>query len=240
MSALTRRILSNDQDVDTSELGEAVLTSGTVEPPLDGAPLHDVLHPIAFDADEVLGAVSFAIWDPYPGDFEPEWWCVAELFMRRDGEWASCWGQHDNSTSPTPFQRPAADGEWVHWHSNGPAPVWEEEPRERFSFFGIAPEGTERLTVRGEDGRERDLRITPWCGAYVGVVAGGTATLTGYDAAGNRLGAYDLGGHAEPPDPGPEPGYRRVLPPPIDEPGGEPILEIPVDAPLPPGWREVE
>jgi hypothetical protein len=55
------------------------------------------------------------------------------------------------------------------------------------------------LTVRGEDGPERDLRITPWCGAYVAVVAGATAKLTGYDAAGRRLGAHDLPGDPFPP-----------------------------------------
>jgi hypothetical protein len=41
----------------------------------------------------------------------------------------------------------------------------EAEPHARLSFFGIAPVGTERLTVR-VDGRERELRITPWNGAY--------------------------------------------------------------------------
>src|SRR5262245_59894040 len=98
MSALTGRILSNDQDVDASELGEAVLAAGTVQPPLDGSPVHDVFHPVAFDADEVLGAVAFATWDPYPGDFEPEWWCVAELFVRHGDAWGSCFGEHDNTT----------------------------------------------------------------------------------------------------------------------------------------------
>jgi hypothetical protein len=94
--------------------------------------------------------------------------------------------------------------------------------------------------VRGEDGRERDLRITPWCGAYVGVVAGATATLTGYGAEGRVLGVEALPGPPQPADPGPQPGYRRVLVPRSDEVGGEPILEIAADAPLPPGWRELE
>jgi hypothetical protein len=220
------------------DLGAAVLIAGTLDPPSHPVPVRDAAYPLAFDAGELLGAVSFATWDPYPGDFEPEWWCVAQLFIRRDGQWHWCGGEHDNTTSATPFQRPA-EGHWIEWHSNGPAPIWDDEPRQRFSFFGIAPEGTARLTVRDEDGRERDLRITPWCGAYVGVVAGATATLTGYDAGGRRLGAYELPGAAEPSEPGIEPGYRRVLPPPSDEVGGEPILVIRADDPLPPGWREV-
>src|SRR4029453_16682051 len=95
----------------------------------------------------------------------------------------------DNPTSTTPFQRPV-EGDWIEWHSNRGGAGWDEEPRARFSFFGIAPSGTERLTVRDANGRERDLRITPWNGAYVAVVAGETATLTGYEASGQFLGAY--------------------------------------------------
>lgn len=218
----------------------AVLALGRVEPPARGTPVRDIAYPVAFDAGELLGAVAFATWDPYPGDFEPEWWCTVELFVRCGGDdWGWCGGEHDNTTSATPFQRPA-DGDWIEWHSNGGVGGWDEEPRARFSFFGIAPAGTERLTVRGEDGRERDLRITPWNGAYVAVVAGETATLSGYDASGQLLGAYDLPGPSEPPEVDIEPGWRQVLPPPSDEIGGEPILVIRDDDPLPPGWREFE
>jgi len=46
---------------------------------------------------------------------------------------------------------------------------------------------------------ERDLRITPWNGAYVAVLAGETATLAGYDASGQFLGASDFPGEAERP-----------------------------------------
>jgi hypothetical protein len=185
--------------MDTTELGLAVLTAEAVHPPPYGPYLHGPVHPIAFDIEGALGAVSFATWDMYPGMLDPaEWWCTVELFVRGDAGWGSCWGQYDNTTTPTPFQRPAADGYWIAWHSNGGADEWDDEPRRRFSFFGVAPTGTERLTVRGEDGRERDLRITPWNGAYVAVVAGATATLTGYDADGRRLGADDLPGPAEP------------------------------------------
>jgi hypothetical protein len=220
-------------------LGAAVLALGTVDPPASGTPVRDVAFPIALDAGELLGAVAFATWNPYPGGFEPQWWCTVELFVRDGNSWHACGGEHDNTTSAMPFQRPV-EGDWIEWHSNGGVGGWDEEPRTRFSFFGVAPTGTDRLTVRDEDGHERDLRITPWNGAYVAVVAGETATLTGYDASGHLLGAYDLPGEAEPPQVDVEPGWRRVLPPPSDEIGGEPILVIRDDDPLPPGWREDE
>jgi hypothetical protein len=225
--------------VETTDLGLRVLSEAAVHPPPLGPYVHGVAYPIAFDIDGALGAVSFGAWDLYPGMLEAQWWCTVELFVRYGDGWGSCGGEHDNTTSATPFHRPA-DGDWIEWHSNGGGGRWVEEPRARFSFFGIAPAGTERLTVRDEDGRERDLRITPWNGAYVAVVAGETATLSGYDASGHLLGAYDLPGEAEPLEVEIEPGWRRVLPPPGDEIGGEPILAIRDDDPLSPGWREFE
>src|SRR3954447_12935424 len=97
----------------TELLGTAVLALGNVDPP---APVHDIAYPIAFDAGERLGAVAFATPDPYPRDFEPERWCTVELFVRYGDGWRSCGGEHDNTTSAAPFQRPA-DGDWIEWHS---------------------------------------------------------------------------------------------------------------------------
>src|SRR3954471_21676654 len=71
----------------TDLLGAAVLTRGTVDPPAHGAPVRGIATPIALDAGEVLGAVAFATWDPYPGGFEPEWWCTVELFVRDGKSW---------------------------------------------------------------------------------------------------------------------------------------------------------
>src|SRR5262249_46384873 len=102
----------------TELLGAVVLARGTVDPPAHGTPVRDVAYPIAFDAGELLGAVAFATWDPYPGDFEPEWWCTVELFLRYPDGWHSCGGEHDNTTSATPFERPV-EGDWIEWHSNG-------------------------------------------------------------------------------------------------------------------------
>jgi len=197
------------------DLGLEVLTEAAVHPPPYGPYVHGVAYPIAVDVDGMLGAVSFATWDLYPGMLEAQWWCTVELFAHYDGEWGSCGGEHDNTTSPTPFQRPyaaASDPDnWVHWHTNGPVGIWEQEPRQRISFFGVAPMETERLVVRSKDGRERALRITAWNGAYVAVVAGDTATLTGYGANGRRLGAFDIPGDVAPdPDPDLGPGWRRI------------------------------
>ncbi len=184
--------------VETMELGLRVLTEGAVHPPPYGPYVHGVAYPIAFDADGVLGAVSFATWDMYPGMLEAQWWCTVELFTRSDEGWGSAGGEHDNTTGPTPFQRPHVSGrdpyDWVQWHTNGPTGVWEQEPRQRFSFFGIAPVETKHLTVRDAHGGERALRITAFNGAYVAVVAGEEATLTGYDAHGRPLGAFDIPG----------------------------------------------
>jgi hypothetical protein len=44
------------------------------------------------------------------------------------------------------------------------------------------------LTVTAENGCERELRITPWNGAFVVVSLGTHSTLTGYDVDGNVRG----------------------------------------------------
>jgi hypothetical protein len=149
-------------NVDTTEIGLEVLTEAAVQPPPYGPHVHGVAYPIAFDVDGVLGAVSFATWDMYPGMFEAQWWCTVELLVRHDGEWGSCAGEHDNTTGPTPFQRPrAAESDpngWVDWHANGPAPTWEQEPPQRLSFFGVAPVETARLTVTGGESQREARR----------------------------------------------------------------------------------
>ena len=101
-------------------------------------------------------------------------------------------GSHDNTTSRTPFERPkvatASTVAWLDWVSFGGAGCWTDAPEERHSFFGIAPAGTERLTVTAAGDREREVPITPWNGAWVVVAPGRQSTLTGYDAGGDVLG----------------------------------------------------
>jgi hypothetical protein len=81
---------------------------------------------------------------------------------------------------------------WVDWMSIGGAHEWPDEPRRRQSYFGIAPVQTARLTVTAEDGRERELRITPWNGAFVVASPGTRSTLTGYDLEDNVLGSVPI------------------------------------------------
>jgi hypothetical protein len=71
--------------------------------------------------------------------------------------------------------------------------MWEQEPRERHSYFGIAPAGTTRLSVTTPDGRTRDVAITTWNGAWVVVAPGITSTLVGRNDAGLVLGAATFG-----------------------------------------------
>jgi hypothetical protein len=93
-------------------------------------------------------------------------------------------------------------------------------------FFGIAPATTARLTVSDRAGRVRDLRITPWSGAYVAAVDGDYSRLTGYDRQGRQLGSVIC-------NDGPSPEREEERPPPGYEPvdfdggdGGEPILYV--------------
>lgn len=179
-----------------------ILEAGVVSPLAPGTePAGDdgQAHPLAVDIDGDLGAVSFAIFDPYP-HIAGGWWCVAACVQREaDGSWpafVAC--EHDNTTSPTPFTRPliATNGNgWIDWHSNGPHfgfGVGDDGAEEwRHSFFGIAPAGTARLVLADEHGRERDLRITPFNGAYVAYLRGTRSTLTGYDAGGAVLGSIE-------------------------------------------------
>jgi hypothetical protein len=82
---------------------------------------------------------------------------------------------------------------WIDWVSDGGAPIWEQEPSRRHSYFGVSPEETARLAVSTPDGQTRDVAITPWNGAWVVVAAGTTSTLSGYDSAGELLGTQTFG-----------------------------------------------
>jgi hypothetical protein len=181
-------------DEDARELGARILERNAVPGPPAGPWRRDTAYPLAFDVDGRLGAVSFAVLDMYP-DIAAGWWCWATTWEHDGVGWRGPGLESDNTTSPHPFVRPAepTNGNlgWSDWHSNGGAGEWPEEDEFpwRHTFFGIAPVSTARLTVTGETGRERDLRITPWNGAYVAVVAGVHSTLTGYGHDGRALGS---------------------------------------------------
>jgi hypothetical protein len=179
------------EDLETQ--GLAVLAAGRVPGP--PAPPYEagVGYPLAFDICGRIAAVSFAALDVYP-DLSSGWWCLVEQFSLQDGAWGFAGGEHDNTTTSTPFERPTSVdngvADWLDWGSNGGWGEWEDEPRRRHSAFGIAPVHTARITVTTVDGSERDLRITPWNGAYVMVAPGPRSTLTGYDAQGRVLGTF--------------------------------------------------
>jgi hypothetical protein len=119
-------------------------------------------------------------------------WCVAVRFKLVGGEWREH-DDTDNSTTQRPFERPTkaenSTSEWFAWHSNGGSGGYGDPLRYHHMFFGIAPVGTARLVVTDETGRERDLAITPWCGAYVASVEGEFSRLTGYGENGELLGS---------------------------------------------------
>jgi hypothetical protein len=174
-------------------LGPQVLDRGSVPGPPPRPWDRETAYPLAVDVDGRL--VWFAVLDMYP-DTAPGWWCLATTWSR-DGEcWNHAHGESDNTTSPAPFERPLQSENGVHrwcdWHSNGSAGHWGDEDEDpwRHTFFGIAPAGTARLMVTDETGRERDLHVTPWNGAYVAVVSGPRSTLTGYDERGDVLGSF--------------------------------------------------
>src|SRR4051794_17461615 len=158
-------------------------------PPRRGQP-----YALATDVNGRLGAVSFAILGAYP-HIDPGWWCVVTTCARGDdGVWKGAGCESDNTTAPDPFSRPAGPDNcelsWLAWPSGGGASGGDEADPDpwRHTFFGIAPQSTDRLTVDDGSGRERDLQITPWNGAYVAVVSGLQSKLTGYAADGHRLG----------------------------------------------------
>ena len=147
-----------------SPIGVEVLAADRVPGPPSPQYQVGVGYPLAFDVCGRIAAVSFAALDVYP-DIARGWWCLVEQFSLSDGTWRAAGGEHDNTTSPTPFERPSSvdNGtvDWLDWLSFGGAPVWHDPPRRRQSYFGIAPVRTVRLTVTAEDASERELRITP-------------------------------------------------------------------------------
>jgi hypothetical protein len=182
---------------DARDGGAAILATGVVPGPPTGPFIEGRAYPLAVDVDGSTGALSFAALNPYP-DIEPGWWCIAVRFSRVDGAWRGG-DDTDNSTTQRPFERPTAAensrATWFDWHSNGGLELGrdgedEDEPRYRHMFFGNAPAVTARLTVTDHTGRERDLAITPWCGAYVATVGGTYSRLTGYDHDGRMIGSF--------------------------------------------------
>jgi hypothetical protein len=151
-------------------------------------------YPLAFDRHADLGAISFAVLDLHPR-VARGMWCEALAYARgRDGRWVEI-AEHDNTTSPRPFDRPlqpeSSEETWIDWHSNDG--LREGGSHEYLTgFFGIAPLTTARLTVTAAGEEERDLRITPESGAYVAVVAAAAWTLRGYGADGEHLGEQTL------------------------------------------------
>lgn len=143
--------------------------------------------------------MSFVALDVYP-DIARGWWCLVEQFSSSDGTRGGAGGEHDNTTSSTPFKRLTSaensELDWLDWLSFGGAAEWDDEPRRRQSYFGIAPVQTARLTVTAEDGCERELRVTPWNGAFVVASPGTHSALTGYDVEDNVLGTLSIGDSA--------------------------------------------
>jgi hypothetical protein len=171
-----------------------ILDAGVVPPPPAGRLEPGVRYPLAVDRHADLGAISFAVLDLHPR-IARGMWCEALAYARgRDGRWVEI-AEHDNTTSPRPFDRPRepenSEEAWIDWHSNDG--LREGGTHEYLTgFFGIAPVTTARLTVTAAGQEERELRITPRSGAYVAVVAAAAWTLRGYRADGERLGEHTL------------------------------------------------
>ena len=180
--------------VDWRSAASAILDTGVLPAPPAGPLEPGVRHPLAFDREGDLGAISFAVVDLHPG-IAKGMWCETLIYAReRGGRWADI-GEHDNTTSPRPFERPRSaensDEPWIDWHSNDGL---REGGGHRYltSFFGIAPVATARLTVSPAGGAERDLRISAVSGAYVAAIPAAAWTLTGYGVDGERLGALTV------------------------------------------------
>jgi hypothetical protein len=186
---LTRATGTGDREAE-------ILATGAVPGPPRGPVDPALAHPLAVDVDGDLAVILYAVFDAFP-EISPGWWCDSTVFRRVDGAWGGGGPGGDNSTSQRPFARPDevenSIEPWTDWPSNGNLLGWEDGFTAH-TCFGIAPTRTARVTIAGADGRERDLRITPWCGAYVAVVRGETSTLTGYGHDGAALGRIERGG----------------------------------------------
>jgi len=196
MSAADDEWFLEPDGVSCEELAARVITAGTVPRPPRPPYRPDVVYPLALDLRGEQATVSFAVLDLHP-DIATGWWCLAMEFERTpEGGWREC-GEHDNTTSPTPFRRPDyVEGEvsgWIHWHSNGGISRGRDG-RWSHDYFGIAPVTTARLVITTDEGHERDLPITPWNGAYATTVMARSSTLTGLAADGRVLGTARLGG----------------------------------------------
>ncbi|RKQ94014.1 hypothetical protein C8N24_3890 [Solirubrobacter pauli] len=157
------------------ELGFAVLDAGHVPGPPAPPFKIGTGYPLALCVNGDLAAVSFAVLDAYP-DIAMGWWCFLESYQRTNGLWGYTAAPHDNTTSETPFARPTGGIEWV---SFGGVSGWDDEPKQRHSYFGIAGTDIARLAIG-----TCEVPITPWCGAWVVIAPGDASTLTAYDAAG--------------------------------------------------------
>jgi hypothetical protein len=170
-----------------------ILTSGVVPTPPVGPLAPGVRHPLAVDIQDGLGAISFAVLDLHPR-IAKGMWCEAVVYVGGPDAWTE-YSTEDNTTSPRPFERPVDEGTnvdgWVQWHSNGGL-AQRGKHDYLTSFFGIAPATTGRLTVTPGGGEERELRVTPYNGAYVAAVPAPSWILTGYSVDGQRLGEFAL------------------------------------------------
>jgi hypothetical protein len=180
--------------VDWRSEASAIVDAGVVPAPPAGPLEPGVRYPLAFDREGDLGAISFAVLDLHPG-IAKGMWCETLIYARGSGGgWADI-AEHDNTTSPRPFERPRSaensDAPWLDWHSNDGL---RERGTHRYltSFFGIAPAATARLTVTPAGGAERDLRISAVSGAYVAAIPAAAWTLTGYGVDGERLGTLTM------------------------------------------------
>jgi hypothetical protein len=176
---------------DLDEQVSLVMAAGVAVEPETTAATRGAAYPIAVDRGEGAGAVSFAVYNPYP-DIERGWWCVAYAFPRGEGQIGGGYHWHDNTTSSNPFVRPEESENSVvpgiGWASNGPL-LGNDDEGWLHSYFGIAPTTTARLTVAPVGSAPRDLAITPWNGAYVAAVAARGSTLRAYDEQGREIGS---------------------------------------------------
>lgn len=179
---------------DIDRFAPVMLRLGVVPGPPPEPPVPGRAYPVAVDVHDRLGAVSFVVLGLRP-DAPGGWWCVTRQYALRGGTWQDADGEHAVPASPRPFDPPATAEDspvaWVDRTSDGGHGEWDEEPNRRHVLSGVATAATARLAVTDESGLTRDLAITPWCGAYVAVVAGASSRLTGYGAAGEELGSIE-------------------------------------------------